>query len=380
MDCFDRKMQLRQLIHLNYLHQVPFGETTLQDDFKIPKEIYGRRFTFSYQRDDLKITSKNKIRTFYPEAHHLNVPCQGFFTSCGQAALSTALLLVQHVYPGTRVHFDRFIYWETHRFLKLNRLLKPSGPFSILFDSSTESPDTFARLQRLMPKAKSLIVDTTCWPLQSERIDQVVGLAKKYQVPLLLARSHIKLDSMGMEYGRLGSLVVVANGQKHALIEKLEPLLSSCGSKAPLAQIYPFYWDQDFHKLNNKWQSRIQAANRSFESSLDRSFDQSQRKNFFHFSHGLYSWYALPKTVTKRRLMNELKVLAGSLNFSEIPHKFNASYPWDILSVTVFTAAHNYGPQLAGRPIVRFSVGDFNDELVERLARVVNTWVKRFSK
>jgi len=50
-----------------------------------------------------------------------------------------------------------------------------------------------------------LVFDTTCFAGGSGRIRRVLQWAQQGNIPAVMVRSHNKMDSLGAEYGRLGS-------------------------------------------------------------------------------------------------------------------------------------------------------------------------------
>jgi hypothetical protein len=107
---------------------------------------------------------------------------------------------------------------ETHaRQLRLVRLKGSPGevapragrPRILLFDSCTSGAAFEATLRCARPRLDLVIFDTTCFSSGSGRIRRVLSWARHWEIPIVLVRSHTKLDSLGLEYGRLGSAVFV---------------------------------------------------------------------------------------------------------------------------------------------------------------------------
>src|SRR5262249_28585885 len=91
---------------------------------------------------------------------------------------------------------------------------RPSGSAARIpwLDSCVQSGFSTSRI--LGPSECALVVvDTTCFGATSEKIRRVVEKAAAKSVPIALVRSHTKLDCLGIEYGRLGSIVVATAGE-----------------------------------------------------------------------------------------------------------------------------------------------------------------------
>src|SRR5690606_36414059 len=91
-------------------------------------------------------------------------------------------------------------------------------------------------------KSERLIVDTTNWNISSSEIQQIVTWAENNDTDLYLIRSHLKLDSLGAEYGLLGSVVKLSSREDKAWDKFFLETLSYAGLSAVHEQIYPFLW------------------------------------------------------------------------------------------------------------------------------------------
>jgi len=91
-----------------------------------------------------------------------------------------------------------------------------------LLDSSV-SNDAFEGVLRSDGSTLDLLIfDTTCFAGRSGRIRRVLGWARSCGLPVVMVRSHTKLDSLGAEYGRLGSAAFVTwSGEGHSIDERL---------------------------------------------------------------------------------------------------------------------------------------------------------------
>src|SRR4030088_3045370 len=188
-------------------------------------------FSYDYQRADLEVRGPS----FYQ--FDSSAPAnETSYTSSGMAAISALLLASVRlmseadilVLPGSYGETLELI--ESHaRQLRLVRLKSSPGDATppaarlriLLFDSCPPAAAFEATLHCARPHLDLVIFDTTCFSSGSGRIRRVLSWARRWEIPIVLVRSHTKLDSLGLEYGRLGSAVFVA-GEKRAATAKQE--------------------------------------------------------------------------------------------------------------------------------------------------------------
>ena len=86
----------------------------------------------------------------------------------------------------------------------------PNAPHRILLLESCALAKEFgACLRSSWSQFDLCIFDTTCFYGGSSRVRRALQRARREGVPIVMVRSHTKLDSLGAEYGRLGSTTFV---------------------------------------------------------------------------------------------------------------------------------------------------------------------------
>ena len=139
------------------------------------------------------------------------------------SAISAILFAAAKVMPSAEIMVLPGSYGETlellESYVQLRKLelIRPveeiatSGgrPRILLLDSSSIFDRTEAVLRCPFPRLDLVVFDTTCFSSSSGRIGRVLRWARRFRLPVVLIRSHTKLDSLGVEYGRLGSVVFV---------------------------------------------------------------------------------------------------------------------------------------------------------------------------
>src|ERR1700759_1872860 len=171
-------------------------------------------FKYDYQRADLEVSGPS-FYEFDDESSHDTV-----YTASGMAAISALLLASKPVIgqadilvaPGSYSETLELVEGYAHhlRLITLDRPIEDtvasSGKPQILLLDSCAPADAFKVALRVASRTPDLLVfDTTCFSIGSARIRRVLRWARKWGIPVVMVRSHNKLDSLGAEYGRVGA-------------------------------------------------------------------------------------------------------------------------------------------------------------------------------
>jgi hypothetical protein len=337
-------------------------------------------FSYDYQRADLDVRGPS----FY------DVECSAIdaiYTASGMAAISALLLASARligkadivVLPGAYGETQEFIegYVDRLRMITLNHPLEEgAGPGSassrIMLLDSAASADVFDTGLRCMNAGTDLLIfDTTCFSGGSGYIRRVMGRARDLAIPLVMVRSHTKLDSLGAEYGRLGSVAFVGWENHVSRGSKLRELPAETrnavrllGGAALPAHFPPYVGTPLYRELTNK---RIAAmlrnsrrASRYFATALSGLTAE------LHFVHGLYV------TVSSEQPLDEATARQAAAEMSNdlargLPIQHAGSFGFDFAATEWF---HN---PTTDRYSVRIAVSDLPtaiwDDLVEAIAR-----------
>ena len=176
------------------------------------------RIRFDYQRADLRVSSALIYRSLAAAGC---VATSTLYTSCGMSSIAALLfglstldrrvdlLVPQGCYGETRELIEGFQDRLHMRPLDQKRQPQRPAPDDLrmaLVDSSVRTG--FCGFTRLPADAIDLVLfDTTCFWRNGSMVRRVVDWALRSGLPLVLVRSHTKLDCLGVEYGRLGSVV-----------------------------------------------------------------------------------------------------------------------------------------------------------------------------
>jgi hypothetical protein len=244
----------------------------------------------------------------------------------------------------------------------------------LLLDSCT-SARTFEEALRCVGVTPDLVIfDTTCFSGGSGRIRRVLSWARRRDIPIVLVRSHAKLDSLGAEYGRLGSAVFVQleTGLPWAAGSTLEDLPSETrnairlfGGAALPAHFPPFIGTGAYRSLTNRRVAAIlrnsRHAARYFGSTLKGLTGE------LHFSHGLYVTLRGARPFDDKAARHTAAKMSEDLSTDGLPLRHAGSFGFD------FAATEWCRDTTTDQYHVRLAVPDLPtpvwDELTEAVAR-----------
>lgn len=344
-------------------------------------------FSYDYQRADLEVHGPS----FY-QLDELGRD-ETIYTASGMAAIAALLLASARIFPeadllalpGSYVETLELI--ETHaRHLRLVQLTRspdedaPSSrrPRILLFDSCMPAAAYDAALAWKAPRLDLIVFDTTCFAGSSGRIRRVLRWADHWQIPVVLVRSHTKLDSLGVEYGRLGSAVFTTAGRRLAaaqasllkeLASEMRNAVRLFGGAALPAHFPPYVGATSWRVLTSKRIAAILRNSRQtaryFASALPAAATE------LHFAHGLYVTVASNRVRDEQQARQIAAEMAGDLRKAGLPFRHAGSFGFD------FGAAEWFHHTLTDRYAVRIAVADLPTALWDEVSRAVTQWWSR---
>lgn len=387
IDLISYKLYLREKISLSNRLPIGFSETRISSpsSVQLPNPV---QLQYDYQRNGLLLKSKNPFRDIYFGTKARSTwKSRGVFTNGCQAAVATLLQNLRWENSKTRVVYPEEPYWESMGLLqelrfsaKCSESVKDMKGSVLFFDSSTEIKGKKWELSRgALPRW--LLVDTSCWPQGSPRLEELISTALKKAIPVLLVRSHMKLDSLGIEYNRLGSAVMLwdENFSKKKQAELLkfwshfEKLVRMLGAGSQLSQWYPFLQSPQFHRLNEQRIQDLKRSTHTVAKALET--DGNDKVKVLRFEHDLFFLV----TIAKKLSFEEIRVLAVSLlslcQMQGLPLRWVASYGWDFIAMTAFDAQTRFFPQ-AESTFFRFSIPDLDSDTQQLFIKTMKIWLQ----
>ncbi|MGY8705047.1 hypothetical protein RAD16_04795 [Bradyrhizobium sp. 18BD] len=340
-------------------------------------------FSYDYQRADLKVDGPS----FYEREHSCTT--ETVYTASGMAAISALLLAVTRMLGNADILVLPGSYGETleliERFipdLRLVTLQLPGDLFAgagarrVLLLDSCISAGAFEAALRCDGSALDLLIfDTTCFAGRSGRIRRVLYWARRSGIPLVMVRSHTKLDSLGAEYGRLGSAVFVGwreegaeagRAMTESLAAEMRDAVRLLGGAALPAHFPPFVGTAAYWALTRQRVAAILRNGRHAARLFARELGSLSAE--LHFTHGLYI------TLRSRRPLDEASArqaadrMSRDLGQTGFPIRHAGSFGFDFAATEWF---HN---ATTDEYSVRVAVPDLPTELWNDLAAAITKW------
>ena len=298
------------------------------------------------------------------------------YACAGMGAAAALFTALAEVHDTVDVHLSRDGYGETSELLerlrprvriapwRLRRTLSAtSGARVLVVDSVT--PD-IPRSDDPMPRDTALVAfDTTCFWRTSGRIARVVRWARSHDVPIALFRSHNKLDSFGIEYGRLGSVVLSwrrrspARRMRDLVRETRDAAVRLLGVAAIPAHLPPFV-DQAAYALAST--QRTAALIRNARRLYRRLRRSPLAPGVVLYTHGLYLTISPSAELRVRDVKRAATALCAMLADKGLPARHAGSFGFDFIAVEWFVDARTK------KNVLRVAPGDGPSSMIDELA------------
>ncbi|WP_314959608.1 hypothetical protein [Bradyrhizobium cosmicum] len=340
-------------------------------------------FSYDYQRADLSVSGP----PFYEPGRGRT--SDTIYTASGMAAISALLLASAPILAKGDILVLPGSYGETleliERFVPNLRLVAlglplsdafgPAGVPRILLLDSCVSAAAFEAVLRCDGSALDLLVfDTTCLAGRSGRIRRVLGWARRCGIPVVMVRSHNKLDSLGAEYGRLGSAVFVSwskeGAEARSMVERLAAETRNAvrllGGAALPAHFPPYMGGEPYWVLTKARVAAILRNGRHAARLFARELASLSAE--LHFSHGLYVTLRGPRPFDEAGARQAAEAMSGDLGREGYPIRHAGSFGFD------FAATEWFHDATTDQYSVRVAVPDLPTELWNDLAAAIAGW------
>lgn len=344
-------------------------------------------FTYRYQRADLRVTGPFPYGS--PERLAGASLCELIYTSSGMAAISAVLLALAAPNNPTLLHLPG-CYKETLEFAATCtgfRAVSLGGVKSwsakrghpvILWLDCLPFGESARELRDQAKIADLIIFDTTAFPAQSGCIRRFLQWAREARSPVALVRSHTKLDTLGIEYGRLGSAIFLAFPEVpiaklkwlRQAARRISKIVRLLGSAAVPAHFCPFADGPAYWRLSAR---RSAAMLRNGHLAARTLTGQLGRSAVRQYRHGLFTTLVPPYTWQEGEAAQEAGQLAAWLAGGGLPVRHAGSFGFDFVTVEGFfdTAVE--------RHLLRVGAADLPQAVSSRIADgIANWWTRRW--
>lgn len=329
------------------------------------------KFSYDYQRYDIEITQLNYLNFFY-NCHEEDY--YYYFTNCGMSALfATFSSLKKHGYEIERLGN---IYVETERMLDDYILKEEEAVGKVLYIDSS----SYINLNELLKKKDlsnyfAIIFDTTDY-LEDECLP-IINILLKYNKIVFLVRSHLKLDMLGSEWNKLGSVCVInpknISEKDHILSntikETMRVFLSVIGGFA-YPENMPLIWNKEkFKKVNQK---RIEIIKKNSQYLYDRLIEVFDKSEICYPYHKMFILLRINHKLTFEEVDDEIDKYVAKSKYKGLIN-FSDSFGLD------YYALSNYWEGMKEKyPDIRIIVPDYPEDINKKIIDDLIIWLKQF--
>ena len=385
-EVIERKFRLGAALRAR--HALQSWENT-QTNWKTGTQFRSGPFTFAYryQRADLTVTGPCP----YGDTESAAGACVDgpVYTCSGMAAISALLLAVASGEASTLVHLPG-CYKETLEFAALYAGLRTAsleqndssnwaqGDRLILWLDVPPSSHCADDLYSCAQAADLVVFDTTAFSAQSRRIPRFLDWARRARTPVVLVRSHTKLDSLGIEYGRLGSAMFLAFpevplaklAQWRKTASRTRDLVRLLGGAALPSHFCPFIGSPAYWQLSSRRSAAMLRNGRSLVQTLVQKLGGTAVRRY---AHGMFAALVPPSFWSETEAAGEAELLSAALARGGLPVRHAGSFGFD------FVAVEGFFDTGINQHLLRVAMADLPPPICARVADgIANWWARRW--
>jgi hypothetical protein len=194
-------------------------------------------------------------------------------------------------------------------------------------------------------------------------------------IPVVLVRSHTKLDSLGVEYGRLGSAVFVespayVDSERWQLLRRLCTEMRTAvrlfGGAAVPAHFPPYVGGPAYRGLADKRVAAMLRNSRRMTQYFSKVLGGLTAE--LHFAHGLYVTLAPAGRLDENQTRDLTSELCSHMERARLPLRHAGSFGFD------FGAAEWGYDRTHDRYVVRIAVPDLPTSEWDDVTAAIATW------
>ncbi len=298
------------------------------------------KFKYSYLRYDSLIEYDDFIHEFY-NINEKHIRTKVFFTNSGMSAITTSLLAIKKVLKKIQIILpEEDIYFETFDFINKYELSDSDSNYDILYlDTISKKFDVKENMNLIKDSKKifAIIIDTTCF--LPKDLKKIIDYSIEFCIPVILLRSHTKLDMMGSEISGLGSIVYLipkTNNDFELLkniIFETYYLLGKFGSFCLPNNFPEEIFTTNFKKINYNRIRRIEKNNFELYLFLKKEINKG---NVLLPNHKKFVLYCLEKSLNNDVQLNYLQDKIEKITNNNVNFLHACSFGFDYIALDVY--------------------------------------------